>query len=106
MQNVVDIGLHSDCAGLLHLVGHVAINIQSKSCGSMAKVTLNSLDVIPGTQRSNSITVPEIMKSCIRPANGCDDFFEMPHHGLRNQISTQLICKNQIQRIGPSGSCF
>ena len=65
----------------------------------MAKVTLNGLDVISGTQRCNRITVPEIVKSRIRPANGCDDFFEMPHHGLRNQISAQLICKNQIQRI-------
>ena len=50
----------------------------------MSEVALNGLDVISGTQRCNRITVPEIVKSRIRPANGCDDFLEMPHHGLRN----------------------
>jgi hypothetical protein len=72
----------------------------------MAKVALNGLDVISGTQRCNRITVPEIVKSCVRPANGYYNFFEIPYHSLGNQISTQLICKNQIRRIGPSGSCF
>ena len=72
----------------------------------MAKVALNGLDIISGTQRCNRITVSEIVKSCVRPANGCYDFFEISYHSLGNQIPTQLVCKNQIQRIGPSGSLF
>ena len=72
----------------------------------MAKVALNGLDVISGSQRCNRITVSEIVKSCIRPTNGRYNFFKISYHSLGNQISTQLVCKNQIQRIGPSGSCF
>ena len=72
----------------------------------MTKVALNGLNVISRTQRSNCVTMPEIVESCIWPANGCDNFFEMSYHGLWNQISTQLICKNQIQRIGPGYSRF
>ena len=35
----------------------------------MTKVALNGLDIITGSQRCNRITVPEIVKSRIRPAN-------------------------------------
>lgn len=73
----------------------------------MTKVTLNGLDIITGTQRSSCVAMLKIVKSCIRPANSGDDFFEMSNHGLKNQISTQLVCENQIHWIGPSvPACF
>lgn len=45
----------------------------------MAQVAMNGLDVISGTQGSNSIAMPKIMKSCVWPADGGHNFFEMSY---------------------------
>jgi len=43
-QNVFDIGLHLSGARLLHLVSYVPVNIQSKGCDCVPKVSLDRLD--------------------------------------------------------------
>ena len=46
------------------------------------------------------------MKSCIRPANGCYDFFKMPHHGLRNQIPPNSFVKTKFMGLDQAAPAF
>ena len=35
LGNRLDVGLHSFCTGLLHLIGHMTVYVQGESCGRM-----------------------------------------------------------------------
>lgn len=56
--NSFDEGLHPGGAGLLHLVGHMAVDIQGESGGGVAQVALHRFNVVPGTDRSHGVGVP------------------------------------------------
>ena len=55
LHNTVDVLLHPLGAGLFHLIGHVAVDVQRESCRGMAQVALYCLDVVTGTNGSNGV---------------------------------------------------
>ena len=102
----MNIGFHPGRAGLLHLVGYMAVNVQGKRGCSMAKVSLDRFYIIPRTEGRNGITVTKIMKTGIRTANGRNNFFEVPDNSLWNQMATQLVGKHQIHGVIPGSTCL
>ena len=56
--NALDKCLHAVGTVLLHLIGDVTINVQSKGCGGMTQVALHGFDIVPGADGGNGITVP------------------------------------------------
>jgi len=58
LQNIFDIGFHAGCAFLLHLIGHMSVDIQGKGGGCMAQIVPNGLDVISGSDGGHGIAVP------------------------------------------------
>ena len=55
--NALDELLHPGGAGLLHLVGDVAVDIQGKGGGGVAHVALDGLDVIAAPDGGHSVGV-------------------------------------------------
>ena len=58
LQNVFDIGFHAGCAFLLHLIGHMSVDIQGKGGGCMAQIALNGLDIVSGPDGGHGVAVP------------------------------------------------
>lgn len=56
-HNTVDVLLHPLGAGLFHLIGHVAVDVQRESCRGMAQVALYCFDVVTGANGSNGVGV-------------------------------------------------
>ena len=56
--NALDEALHAGCAGLLHLLRNVAVDIQSKSRRVVAQILLYCLDVVPALESGDRIAVP------------------------------------------------
>ena len=61
--------LHSVGAVLLHLVGNVSVDIQRESRGSVSKVSLYGLYIVPVLERGNGIAVSHIVKTCVRDSH-------------------------------------
>ena len=57
-QDVLNEAVHAYCTFFVHLVGDMAINIQSKSGGGMAQISLDRFDVITGAEGCNCESVP------------------------------------------------
>ena len=57
-ENVFDVLLHAGGAGLLHLVGDMAVHVQRKCSGGVAQVALHGLQIVPGTDSGHGIAVP------------------------------------------------
>ena len=57
LHDTVDVLLHPLGAGLFHLIGHVAVDVQRKSCRGMTQVALYCLDVVTGANGSNGVGV-------------------------------------------------
>ena len=66
---VIIVTLHPGGGVLLHLVAAVRIDIQRKTGGSMAQQILNALYIGPGSNGNGGSGVPEIVRSCVRPAD-------------------------------------
>ena len=56
--NTPDILLHTVCAGLLHLLCDVTINLHCKCRRSVAEIFLERFDIVPRFQAIHSISVP------------------------------------------------
>ena len=56
--NGFDIGVHARRALLLHLLGHMAVNIECKGCRGVAKIALHGLDIVAGADRGHGVGVP------------------------------------------------
>ena len=48
LRYALDILLHPGGTGLLHLIGNMAVHVQSKGSGSVAQIALHCFDVVPG----------------------------------------------------------
>lgn len=73
----MDEPLHPFRAFLLHLIGHMTVDVKRKGCGMMSEVFLHRFDVITGFQRSDRIAVPEVMKTSIGEARRGNKAFEV-----------------------------
>ena len=49
---------HPGRAGLLHLLRHVSVDIQSKSSGVVTQILLHRLDVVPALEGNDGIAMP------------------------------------------------
>ena len=58
VQNVFDVALHALCAGLLHLVRDVTVDIQRESGGGVTQVALNGFDVVTASDGCDGIRMP------------------------------------------------
>ena len=56
--NAPDKVLHPLCAFPLHLLSHMTIDVQGKSGGSVAQVSLHGLNVVPAFYRCHGVRVP------------------------------------------------
>ena len=55
VQHIFDEGIHPGGAGLLHLVGDMAVDIQCKGGGRVAQVALDGLDVVAAPDSGDSV---------------------------------------------------
>lgn len=58
IQNVFDVVFHALRTFLLHLVGHMAVDIQRERRRGVAEVALDGFDVIAGADGCNGEAVP------------------------------------------------
>jgi hypothetical protein len=56
--NTLYVCLHTGRAGLLHLVGYVAVHVQGKGCCGVSQIALHGLDIVPGSDGGNGEAVP------------------------------------------------
>ena len=77
-RDAFDILLHAGCAGLLHLVCDVTVNVQRERCSSTAQIPLYGFDIVPGADRSNGVRMPQITEPGIGAANGSRKLLEFP----------------------------
>ena len=68
--------LHSGCAGLFHLFGDMAIDIQGESGGGVSKVFLDGFDIVTGLDAGNCIGVPQIMETGFWTTDFLSNFLE------------------------------
>ena len=68
--------LHPIGAGLPHFIRTMAVKIQRKRGCCVPQVFLYSLDIVPGAERVDRISVPEVMNSDVRHIEAPDDLFE------------------------------
>lgn len=94
--HTLDKRFHAVGAGLLHLVGHMTVDIQRESDGGMTEVSLHRLDIVTGSERSYCIRVAQIMKAGVRPANGCRGTFECSVQRRLRQVLSLCICKDKV----------
>ncbi len=59
--NGLDESIHPGCAGLLHLIGDMAVHVQGKSSGSVAQVALRGFDVVAAFYRCHGVRVPKLV---------------------------------------------
>ena len=71
-----DVLLHPVCAGFLHLVCCVGVDIQRKRGRGVTEIFLYGFDIIPVFKGRNCVAVSEVMKTHIFHANRLDDAFE------------------------------
>ena len=69
--------LHPVGAVLLHLVCNVSVDIQCESRGSVSKIPLYGLYIVPVLERGNGIAVPQIVKTCVRDSHIRHNLFEV-----------------------------
>ena len=72
-HNLLNISLHPHGACFPHLISHMAIDIQSKRCGCMSKISLNRFDIIAGADGGNSILMPNILSDGLRAVSEPDN---------------------------------
>ena len=84
LQNARDVAVHSGGAVLLHLFRDVSIDIQRKGGGGATEVSLYRLDVIPGADSGDGVTVPQVVESGVRPSNRRDSFLEVLVDGAKS----------------------
>ena len=63
VQNVFDVALHALCAGLLHLVRDVTVDIQRESGGGVTQVALNGFDVVTASDGCDGIRMPKVVEA-------------------------------------------
>ena len=78
LLHAVIVALHTGGGVGFHLVGGVGVNVQGKAGCCMAQQTLHALNVSAGADSNRCAGVPQIMRFCIRAADGCGYSFEMP----------------------------
>ena len=52
----------------------------------MAQVPLHRLDIVTGADRGNCVRVAQIVKACVRPANGSGGLFKRPVQRRLRQV--------------------
>lgn len=87
--------LHPGGAGLLHLVGDVAVDIQGKGGGGVAHVALDGLDVIAAPDGGHSVGVPQIVEPGIGPADGRDHLLVVLIDRVGHQVPAQFVGEHQ-----------
>ena len=68
--------LHPGRTFPLHFLGDVAVYIQRKSCGGMAQIFLNGLNIVAGLDAGYRVRVPQIMEAGFRTTDFFCDFLE------------------------------
>ena len=96
-----DVLLHPVCAGFLHLVCCVGVDVQRKRRCGVAEVFLYGFDVVSVFDGSNCVAVSEIVKAHIFHANRFDDALEAVIDGAMSQKASQRIGKHQIVFVVP-----
>ena len=87
--------LHAVCASLFHLLCDMAVHVQREGGGIVAQVALHSLNIIPGSDRSHGVTVPQVMEAGRGEADGGHDLLVMVVHCAWGQVVAQVVCKHQ-----------
>ena len=60
----------------MHFLGNMAVSVKGESCGCMAQIGRQGLDVTAALQRQHGIGVPQVMKPHISKAYLLRDLFE------------------------------
>lgn len=70
--------LHSVRTVELHLVGHMAVNIQSKRRCCVPEIALNGLNVVAGSDRRHRISVAKVVEADVLCSDLRYDLLEIP----------------------------
>lgn len=92
----LDILFHTPGAFPFHANGSVSISAERKSGSGMAKVFLESFDIISGFQAVNRKGMPEIMELHISQADLLHDLLIVPINRLVCYKASELIGKHQV----------
>ena len=79
---------HTGGAFLLHLFGHVAVDIQGEGSGGVAQMLLDSFDIIAGSDGGNCIGVTEIVEPGFIQTNFLDDLLVIDIDGMSFEMLT------------------
>ena len=86
--------LHPLGADLLHMLGHMPIDIQRKCRRSVAQVSLHRFHIVAVLERQHGIGMSEIMHPGLGSAYGGRQFFKMVVDGLGMEMPAKLIGKH------------
>ena len=100
--------LHPVCRILLHLRGHMAVNIQGESDGCVTQVFRYRLDRISDPDGVCRVCVAEVMETGFRNPDLCHNCFQVLQDRVVDQMPACLIYKDKIFFIHPgsAGSQF
>ena len=74
------------------LLRNVAVDIQGKGCGSVSKIALHGLDIIPILKGEDGERVTEIVHPAIRDADGGGDLLEVIADGAFGKCLSAFRC--------------
>ena len=100
-SHALDESLHPLRAFLLHLVGHMTVDVERKGRGVVPEVFLHRLDVVAGFERGDRVAVSEVVKVCLGEAGLGHKAFEVEIHRLGAKVSARGRGKDQPHRIRP-----
>lgn len=98
---LLKIRLHPCGAFVLHLLRYMTVYVERKARCRVSEVFLHGLHVIALLQSGHGVSVPEIVKACIRASDLSRSGFEAFERRLRVDEVSRLVRKDELPFILP-----